>query len=92
MEIQGTASDDYFPAYALHWAGPTQTELTHSGMTYPAAGNYTPVMNSDLGEWDITSYPIGPYFVRLVVHDKTILNDGGDTRSDYTWNTLMITE
>ncbi|MBU0993270.1 MAG: hypothetical protein KJ737_12315 [Proteobacteria bacterium] len=91
VDIQGTASDDYFWAFVLHWAGPTQTELTGSGIAYPAAGNYTPVVSNVLGEWDITSKPEGPYVVRLAVHDRTILNDGGDTRTDWTWNTLYIT-
>lgn len=91
VEIQGTASDDYFLNYSLHWAGPTQTELTGSGFSYPAAGNNTPVVNGILGEWDISNQPEGPYVVRLTVHDRTILNDGVNTRGDWTWNTVTIT-
>jgi hypothetical protein len=91
-EIQGTASDDYFLSYSLHWVGPTQTELTNAGISYPAAGNYTPVVNGKLGEWSIGSLPEGPYCVRLSVHDRTILNDGANTRSDWTWNTVSITD
>jgi hypothetical protein len=91
VEIQGSASDDYFQSFALLWAGPTQTELTNAGITYPAAGNHTPVVSGKLGEWDISSLPEGPCFVRLSVSDRTILNDGAHTRSDYTWNTVTIT-
>lgn len=91
VEIQGTASDDYFLSFSLHWVGPTQTELTNAGIAYPAAGNHTPIVNGKLGEWNISSMPEGSYCVRLSVHDRTILNDGGDTRSDWTWNTLSIT-
>jgi hypothetical protein len=93
VEIQGTASDDYFLNFALRWAGPTQTELTHAGITYPVAGNHTPVVGAKLGEWDISSLPVGPYFLRLAVHDRAILNDDGihHKHHDYTWNTLNIT-
>ncbi len=90
VEIQGTASDDFFRSFHLHWVGPTQTELTSAGIAYPAAGNNTPVMNGKLGDLSIGSLPEGPYCLRLSVHDRTILNDGGDTRSDWTWNTLTI--
>lgn len=89
-EIQGTASDDYFLSYSLHWVGPTQTELTNAGISYPASGNHTPVVNGKLGDWDISNLPEGPYCVRLSVHDKTILNDGSNTRGDHTWNTVTI--
>jgi hypothetical protein len=91
VEIQGTASDDFFRNFSLHWVGPTQTELTTSGIAYPAAGNHTAVVSGKLGDWSIGSLPAGPYCVRLSVHDRTILNDGGDVRSDWTWNTVTIT-
>jgi hypothetical protein len=73
VEIQGTASDDYFRAYALLWVGPTQTELTNAGISYPAAGNYVPVVNGKLGEWDISNLPEGPYCVRLSVSNRSRL-------------------
>lgn len=91
VQIQGTASDDYFLSYFLYWVGPTQTELANAGIAYPAAGNHTPVVNGKLGEWDISSLPKGPYCVRLSVYDRTILNDGAHTREDSTWHTVTIT-
>lgn len=90
IEIQGTASDDYFLSFNLHWVGPTQTELTSSNITYPTAGNIVPVLSAKLGEWNINSLPEGPYCLRLAVYDRTILNDGGDIRADWTWNTIII--
>lgn len=91
VEIQGTGSDDYFRSFSLHWVGPIQTELTSAGIAYPAAGNHMSVVNGKLGEWDISSMPEGSYCMRLSVHDRTLLNDGAGTRSDWTWNTLTIT-
>lgn len=90
IQIQGTASDDHFLSYSLHWAGCSQTELTNMGITYPPAGNKTPVVGGNLGTWDISGLSDGPYFLRLTVHDRTVLNDGAHTRSDYTWHTLNI--
>lgn len=93
VEIQGTASDDFFLGFNLHWVGPTQTELTSASIAYPAAGNHTPVVNGKLGDWDISSMPEGPYCVRLSVHDRAILNDDGIhyKHHDWTWNTVNIT-
>ncbi len=90
IQIQGTASDDYFHSYSLLWAGCDQTELTGTGITYPSVGNKTPVVNGNLGTWDIGGLKDGPYVLRLSVHDRTIVNDGASTRSDYTWNTVNI--
>ena len=66
-------------------------ELTNAGFAYPAAGNYTPVVNGKLGEWNISSLPEGPYCVRLEVHDRTLVHDGASPISDWTWNTITIT-
>ena len=90
MQIQGTASDDYFHSYGLLWAGCSQTELTGANITYPTAGNTTPVVNGLLGTLDIGTFEDGPYVIRLSVHDRTILNDGATTRSDWTWHTITI--
>jgi hypothetical protein len=93
VEIMGTASDDFFLNFDLLWVGPTQTELTSAGITYPSAGNHTPVVGGKLGEWNISSMPTGPYCVRLGVHDRTILNDDGIhyKHHDWTWSTVTIT-
>lgn len=90
VEISGTASDEFFYRFDLHWVGPTQTELTTSNILYPAAGNHVPVMAGKLGEWNIGSIPAGAYCLRLHVCDRTILNDGHDVHNDWTWNTLII--
>ncbi len=92
VEVEGTASDDYFLKYHLYWAGgPTQTELTTAGIAYPLAGNETEVLGDKLGEWDVSSLAEGPYFVRLTVVDRTIYNDGAYNRKDWTWNTVLLT-
>ncbi len=90
IQIQGTASDDYFMAYNLHWVGCSQTELTNAGISYPPTGNHTPVINGQLGIWNISGLSKGPYMLRLSVSDKTIISDGAHTRTDYTWHTMNI--
>lgn len=98
ISVQGTAADgtspdyDYFHSYELLWAGCSQTELTGAGVTYPAAGNNTPVVSGDLGTWDISGLENGPYVLRLAVDDRTILNDDGIVykHHDWTWNTVNI--
>ncbi len=90
-EIEGTAWDDYFLMYLLYWVGPTQTELTSSGIEYPPAGNDTAIVDGKLGEWSVSSLPEGPYCLRLTVVDRTIFNDGFYNRKDWTWNTLTLT-
>jgi len=90
IQIQGTASDDYFLSYGLLWAGCSQTELTSTGITYAPAGNKTPVVAGNLGTWDISGLGDGPYVLRLSVHDRTILHDGAHTRADWTWHTVNI--
>lgn len=98
IQVQGTAADgsspdyDYFLSYDLLWAGCSQTELTGTGITYPPAGNNTPVVSGDLGTWDISGLSNGPYVLRLGVHDRTIVNDGAHRRNDWTWNTVDISE
>ena len=92
VQIQGTASDDYFYYYYLYWAGCSQTELTNIGITYPPAGNQTPVVAGNLGTWDISGLSNGPYVLRHEVHDRTIVNDGASVISDWTWHTVTITD
>jgi len=94
VDIEGIASDDYFRSYGLRWGGCDQTELTSTGISYPPAGNTVAVDSpgGKLGTWDIGALVEGPYFVRLGVSDRTILNDGAHTRMDHTWHTLNIAE
>jgi len=91
LAIEGTASDDHFRSYQLHWVGPTQTELTTSKMAYTPAGRFSPVVAGPLGSLNVSTLPLGPYCLRLSVHDRTVLNDDGDVRSDWTWNTITLT-
>lgn len=90
IEIQGTANDDHFYSYALNWAGCDHTGLNSDWIIYPPSGNKTPVVNGHLGTWDISQLKDGPYFLRLSVHDKTIVDDGARQTDGYTWNTLNI--
>lgn len=91
VDIIGTVNDDFFQDYYAYWAGPTQTEITGNKLDFQVAGGTnTPKNNALVARWDIKDLPVGPYMVRLEAHDRTIVNDGAHTNSDWTWNTIII--
>lgn len=90
VAVQGTASDEFFNRYGLLWVGPAVTEVQSS--QFSSYDTSTPVVNGKLADWDIASLPVGPYFLRLEVHDRAIRDDGARVQSDWTWNTLTIVD
>lgn len=91
VDIIGTADDDFFQYYYVHWAGPAQTEITADKLDFKTAGDIEKPKNNALtAKWDINDLPVGPYMVRLETHDKTIVDDGSDWINDWTWSLITI--